>query len=258
MKKTACRGVFGMRTKEFSEKRAIPQTLCKFRWRLVVQCAWISAWGLRTNPDTQLLWWRGPCEHLGRHRQFTGVLLGMDLQIKNQQMKDKGICEDAELTEEMKLFLEQPIGVFLKQYFSWRGERKERKVWAWFHHWSRKKGNNLYRSGEVPLFCKMSSRIESTKDLSAKTTPLQEADPRMLHRGGAHAGTAARRCWMLRLKEVPSEQLSHWSRIVWTALEDCLEIDMRETNRSTARSWILIEWSEFEKNIQSTENPKPP
>lgn len=50
----------------------------------------------------------------------------MDLQIKNQQMKDKGICEDAELTEEMKLFLEQPIGVFLKQYFSWRGERKER------------------------------------------------------------------------------------------------------------------------------------
>lgn len=102
---------------------------------LVVQCAWISAWGLRTNPDTQLLWWRGPCEHLGRHRQFTGVLLGMDLQIKNQQMKDKGICEDAELTEEMKLFLEQPNRVFLKQRFSWRGERKERKVWAWFHHW---------------------------------------------------------------------------------------------------------------------------
>lgn len=32
----------------------------------------------------------------------------MDLQIKNQQMKDKDICVNSELTEELKLFLEQP------------------------------------------------------------------------------------------------------------------------------------------------------
>lgn len=50
----------------------------------------------------------------------------MDLQIKNQQMKDKGICEDAELTEEMKLFLEQPNRD--RNSISHRGvkERKER------------------------------------------------------------------------------------------------------------------------------------
>lgn len=51
------------------------------------------------------------------------------------------------------------------------------------------------------------------KNLRSKTTLLQKADPRMFHGGSAHPGTATPRCWMLRLKEVLSEQLSHWSKV---------------------------------------------
>lgn len=247
-----------MRTKEWPGNREIPQILCKFRWRLVIQCMWVWAQALRTNRDTQLLWWRGPCEYLGRYGQFIGVLLGMDLQIKEQQMKEKDFVRMLKWCEDETFPGTAPKRQ--KQYFFYGGRTKERQVWAWFHNWSGKRGHNLYKSGEV--FWKMPPYIKSTKDLRTKTVPFQEADQRMFYRGGACAGTAARRCRMLRLKEVLSEQLSHWTRIAWITLEDCLEIYMRETNRLTARSWMLIESWEFEEKTSKyrkpEENPKTP
>lgn len=137
----------------------------------------------------------------------------MDLQIKNQQMKDKDICENSELTAELKLFLEQPNRD--RNSITHRGAkaRKDRSELGSTMEAERKViiSINMER---YPLFWKMLSRIKSVKNLRAKTTLLQEADPRMFHGGSAHPGTATPRCWMLRLKEVLSEQVSHWSRIV--------------------------------------------
>jgi len=137
----------------------------------------------------------------------------MDLQIKNQQMKDKDICENLELTAELKLFLEQPNRGRNSIPHKGAKARKDRSELSSITEAERKViiSTHLERHR---LFWEMPSCIKSVKNLRAKSTLRQEADRRMFRGGSAHPGTATPSCWTLRLKEVLAEQLSHWSRIV--------------------------------------------
>lgn len=126
------------------------------------------------------------------------------MQIKTQKIKDKDICENSELTAELNCPKEAE-SEFLT------GRKKSRKDRAELSSITEVKRKAIISINmeKYSLFLKMLSLKTFVKNLRVKTTLLQEADPRMLHRGRIDPGTAIPRCWMLRLKNKQCQSNSH-------------------------------------------------
>lgn len=179
----------------------------------------------------------------------------MDLQIKNQQVKDKDICENSEVTEELNCPKEAESG-FLER----EGKESRKEGWALFLNWGKKKGNNLYKYGEIPLFSKMLSLKRSVKNLKAK----QHCSRRQIEGCSMEAGSTQELeyqdagCWGSRRNSVRAiltleqDNVKHFRGVPRNQQGKQIDSNILNFNRKV-RIW---------RNIQSTAKPeeysKPP